>query len=102
MIVTGRALNVKIKRWKVIVRVLMACAVTVALPLAWWTYRFYHPPSMPAPAAKIASLLKDNDPVRMLSQANHYYWGHNLPAASPLYQKAETLFEQSHDDRDAL
>jgi len=93
---------VKIKRWKVIVLVLMACAVTIALPLAWWTYRFYYPPSRPAPAVKIASLLKDNDPVKMLSQANHYYWGHNLPAASPLYQKAETLFEQSHDDRDAL
>jgi CHAT domain-containing protein len=93
---------VNIKRLKVIVRVLMACAVIVALPLAWWTFRFYHPPSVPAPAAKIASLLKDNDPVKMLSQANHYYWGHNLPAASPLYKKAETLFEQSHDDRDAL
>ena len=38
----------------------------------------------------------------MLSEANRYYWTHNLPASSPLYERAEKLFEQSHDDRDAL
>ena len=80
----------------------MACAALVLLPVAWWGYRFYFPPSGPPPEVKVAALFKDNDPHRMLPEANRYYWTHNLPASSPLYERAEELFEQSHDDRDAL
>src|SRR5579872_4058840 len=97
-----RVLAMKIRRGKLIRWALVACGAGVLLPLAWWGYRFFYPSSGPPPEVKIAALLKYNDPNRMLSEADHYYWGHNLPAASPLYQKAEELFQQSHDDRDAL
>ena len=35
-------------------------------------------------------------------EANRYYWTHNLPAASPLYERAAKLFEEAHDDRNLL
>ena len=54
------------------------------------------------PEVNVATLLNSNDPHRMLSEANRYYWTHNFPAASPLYEQAEKLFEQSHDERNAL
>ncbi|HTX77754.1 MAG TPA: hypothetical protein VMD29_16200 [Terracidiphilus sp.] len=92
----------KIRRGKLIVRALMACAAFVLLPITWWGYRFYFPPSGPPPEVNVAALLKNNDPHKMLSEANRYYWTHNLPAASPLYERAEKLFEQSQDDRDAV
>jgi len=43
-----------------------------------------------------------SDPRALLTRANQLYWGHNLPAAAPLYVKAEQLFNQAHDERDAL
>lgn len=38
----------------------------------------------------------------VLAKANHFYWPHNLPKSTPLYERAEQLATQAHDDRDAL
>ena len=78
-----RALNMKIRRGKLILWALMGCAVSVLLPVAWWGYRFYFPPSGPPPEVKVAALVKDNDPTKMLAEANRYYWTHNLACRFP-------------------
>ena len=38
----------------------------------------------------------------MLAEANRFYWGHNLLLAAPLYNRAQVLFSQARDPRDAL
>jgi CHAT domain-containing protein len=38
----------------------------------------------------------------LIAKANYFYWLHNLPKSTPLYERAEELATQSHDDRDAL
>ncbi len=79
-----------------------AVALAVGFALAWI---FWGPFSFASAAAKAeeAAVLRDSrDPQRMLAEANRYYWGHNLPAAIPLYQQAEMLFSQASDRRDAL
>jgi hypothetical protein len=92
----------KVRAGKLILWALVALVAVVSVPVAWVIYRFLYPASGAAPAVKIATLLHSNDPHRMLSEANRYYWTHHLPAASPVYEKAEKLLEQSRDDRDAL
>jgi tetratricopeptide (TPR) repeat protein len=37
-----------------------------------------------------------------LAKANYFYWLHNFSKALPLYERAEKLTIQTHDDRDAL
>ena len=92
----------KIRRGKLILWALVALVAVVLLRVTWIGYRFFYPARGTPPALKVAALLKTNDPGRMLAEANRYYWTHNLPAASPLYEQAEKLFEQGHDDRNAL
>ena len=92
----------KLRTGKLILWALVALVAVVALPVAWVIYRFLYPASGAPPAVRVATLLRSNDPHRMLSEANRYYWTHNLPAATPLYGRAEMLFEQSHDDSNAL
>lgn len=43
-----------------------------------------------------------NDPKQVLAKANYFYWLHNLPKSTPLYERAEELASQSHDERDAV
>ena len=38
----------------------------------------------------------------LLAKASYFYWLHNLPAAAPLFARAEELATQAHDERDAL
>jgi CHAT domain-containing protein/Tfp pilus assembly protein PilF len=92
----------KIRRGKLILWALVALVAVVLLRATWIGYRFFYPARGTPPALKVAALLKTNDPGHMLAEANRYYWTHNLPAASPLYEQAEKLFEQGHDDRNAL
>jgi len=92
----------KIRRRRVILLALVASVSPVLLFLTWVGYRLFFPSRGVPPAIKVARLLRTNNPHRMLDEANRYYWTHNLPAATPLYQRAETLFEQAHDERDAL
>ncbi len=86
----------KVRRGKFILWALVALVAVVLLRATWIGYRFFYPARGTPPALKVAALLKANDPGRMLAEANRYYWTHNLPAASPLYEQAEKLFEQSH------
>ena len=92
----------KLRAGKLILWAVVALAAVVSIPAVWVICRFLYPASGAPPAVRVATLLNSNDPHRMLAEANRYYWTHNLPASSPLYERAEELFEQSHDDRDAL
>lgn len=91
------------RQWKAIVLSLIAAgAVALVFAFAWV---LWGPFSFQSAAAKVKeeeALLNSRDPQRMLAEANRFYWGHNLPLALPLYQKAETLFTQARDPRDAF
>lgn len=43
-----------------------------------------------------------NNVKGLLAKANYFYWLHNLPKSTPLYQRAGQLAIIAHDDRDAL
>ena len=43
-----------------------------------------------------------NDLQGLLAKANYFYWLHNLPQATPLYERAELLATQANDAPDAL
>src|SRR6266496_3225815 len=43
-----------------------------------------------------------NDPQKLLSAADHFYWLNNGSKAAPLYAKAEHLFAERSDDRNEL
>src|ERR1039458_5732545 len=92
----------KMRAGKLIIWALVALVTVVLVPVAWVAYRFLYPVSGSPPAVNVPTLLNSNDPHLMLSEANRYYWTHNLPAASPLSERATKLFEQSHDERNAL
>src|ERR1035441_5688187 len=92
----------KMRAGKLIIWALVTLVTVVLVPVAWVAYRFLYPVSGSPPSVNVPTLLNSNDRHLMLSEANRYYWSHNLPAASPLYEKAEKLFEQSHDERNAL
>jgi hypothetical protein len=82
--------------------VTMAVALVVGFAVAWI---FWGPFSFSSAKAKVteeAALLNGRDPQPMLAEAKLCYRGHNLPLALPLYQRAEELFTQAHDARDAL
>jgi CHAT domain-containing protein len=92
----------KARRKWIIWGLVTAVALTVLFAAAWV---FWGPFSFESAEAKVreeAVLLNGHDPQRMLAEANRFYWGHNLPLAIPLYQRAETLFTRSGDARDAL
>jgi CHAT domain-containing protein len=90
-------------RWKwALLSVIGVAALAAGFAIAWV---LWGPFSFASAAAKVkeeAALLNGRDPQRMLAEANRFYWGHNLPLALPLYERAEALFTQAHDDRDAL
>jgi len=90
-------------RWKwALLSVIGATALAAGFAVAWL---LWGPFSFSSAAAKVkeeAALLNGRDPQRMLAEANRFYWGHNLPLAAPLYERAETLFTEAHDARDAL
>ena len=45
---------------------------------------------------------QSNDVHGLLAHANYFYWLHNLPEATPLYERAELLATQANDAPDAL
>jgi CHAT domain-containing protein len=92
----------KIRRGKVVLWALAAFVVPVLISLTWLAYRFLFPTRGTPPEIKIVRVLATNDPHRILEEADRYYWTHNLPAAAPLYQRAEQLFDKAHDDRNTL
>lgn len=90
-------------RWKwILLAAIGAVALMVGVGIAWV---LWGPFSFESAAAKVkeeVALLNGRDPQRMLAEAGRFYWGHNLPLAAPLYERAETLFTRAHDSRDAL
>lgn len=92
----------KARRKWALLGVIGIVALAAVFAVAWV---FWGPFSFESAEAKVkeeAFLLNGHDPQRMLAEANRFYWGHNLPLALPLYQRAEALFTQAHDVRDAL
>jgi CHAT domain-containing protein/tetratricopeptide (TPR) repeat protein len=47
-------------------------------------------------------LQQSTDPLVLLGIADHFYWLNNGPAAAPLYARAEKLFSERGDERNAL
>ncbi|HEV2418030.1 MAG TPA: CHAT domain-containing protein [Terriglobia bacterium] len=90
-------------RWKwAVLGAIGGVALAAGFAVAWV---LWGPFSFQSAAAKVkeeAFLLNGRDPQRMLAEANRFYWGHNLPLALPLYERAEALFTNAHDVRDAL
>lgn len=52
--------------------------------------------------ADLIKLTSSTDPRTVLTVADHFYWLNNGPAAAPLYARAEQLFMEKGDERDAL
>ncbi|MGH9327274.1 MAG: hypothetical protein ACRD2B_11420, partial [Terriglobia bacterium] len=91
------------RHWKAIVLGLIAAAgLAVGSTIAWVLWGPFSFQSAAAKAKEEATLLNGRDPQQMLAEANRFYWGHNLPLAFPLYQRAETIFTKDRDARDAL
>jgi CHAT domain-containing protein len=90
-------------RWKwVLLAGIAAVALLVGIGIAWILWGPFSFQSAAAKAKEEIALLNSRDPQRMLTEANRFYWGHNLPLAFPLYHRAETLFTHAHDARNAL
>jgi CHAT domain-containing protein len=49
-----------------------------------------------------ARTLQSNDAAAVLAVADHYYWLFNGPAAAPFYARAEELFSQEGDNKNAI
>ena len=49
-----------------------------------------------------ANLSESTNPQVILRGADHYYWLSNGPVAAPLYERAERLFSEKGDERNAL
>ena len=74
----------------------------VAVFLIIWTYYAYTRHHQAVLANRIGSQTESSDPQTLLVAADHFYWLNNGPAAGPLYEKAEKLFSDKADARNAL
>jgi CHAT domain-containing protein len=92
----------KARRKWTLLGVITAVALVVGFAVAWVLWGPFSFESAEAKVKEEAVLLNGHDPQRMLAEANRFYWGHNLPLALPLYQRAEALFTKANDARDAL
>jgi hypothetical protein len=68
------------RRWKK----LLLCSLAMMIPavgfaIAWVIGGPFSFASAAAKANEEAPLLNSRDPQRMLTEANRFYWGHNLP-----------------------
>ncbi len=74
----------------------------VAVFLIIWPYYAYTRHREAVLANHIPSQTDSSDPQTLLVVADHFFWLNNGPAAGPLYKKAEKLFSDKGDERDAL
>ena len=74
----------------------------VAVFLIIWPYYACTRHNQGVPANRIGSQTESSDPQTLLVAADHFYWLNNGPAAGPLYEKAEKLFSDKADARNAL
>ena len=78
----------------------VAAPVVVALTIcSYYAYTRHHQAVL---ASRIGSQTESSDPQTLLVAADHFYWLNNGPAAGPLYEKAEKLFSDKADTRNAL
>jgi CHAT domain-containing protein len=83
-----------------VVWALIVLGLVVAAVVLYFAYRSPRTP-WDSVLAKI-SHSHSNNIKGLIAKANYFYWLHNLPKSTPLYQRAEELAIQSNDDRDAL
>ena len=67
-----------------------------------WTYYAYTRHHSASSPNRAGSHIDSKDPQTLLAAADHFYWLNNGPAAGPLYEKAEKLFSDRADARNAL
>jgi hypothetical protein len=85
----------KVRRGRVIFLALVAPVATVLVRALRAGYRFSYLAFGTSCELKVAALLKDNHPHRMLVGASRNYSTHNFPAAEPHYEKAEVEIANS-------
>lgn len=90
---------------RVSLRATIAVAVSTLLCGSYFAFRAHHEATASSASdsnINTASLLSSVDPRVIIRAADHYYWLSNGPAAGPLYARAEQLFLEKSDERDAL
>jgi hypothetical protein len=84
----------KARRKWILLGAIAAVALLMGIGIFWILWGPFSFESAEAKVKEEAVLLNGHDPQRMLAEANRFYWGHNLPLATSLYRRAETLFTQ--------
>lgn len=84
-------------------KVFLACLIAGVLLAAVALYFVGRSPRTPwGSLSGRANDSQPNDVHGLLAKANYFYWLHNLPQATPLYERAELLATQANDAPDAL
>ena len=89
-------MSIRVPRWAGL------AVAPVAVFLIIWTYYAHTRHHQAVLASRIGSQSESSDPQTLLVAADHFYWLNNGPAAGPLYEKAEKLFSDKADARNAL
>jgi len=90
------SVSIRVPRWAGL------AVAPVAVFLIIWTYHACTPHHPAILASPIGSQTDSSDPQTLLAVADHFYWLNNGPAAGPFYEKAEKLFSDKADARNAL
>jgi CHAT domain-containing protein len=87
------------RKHKVFLACIIACIIVATVAL----YFVQRSPRTPwgSPSGNAGDAQADNL-HGLLAKANYFYWLHNLPKATPLYERAELLATQANDAPDAL
>lgn len=84
-------------------KVFLACLIAAIVIAAVAFYFVQRSPRTPwGSLSGRANDSQPNDVHGLLAKANYFYWLHNLPNATPLYERAELLATQANDPLDAL
>ena len=90
---------------RVSLRATTAVALSALLCGSYFAFTAHRKASAPSASGSninTANLLSSVDPQVIIRAADHYYWLTNGPAAGPLYARAEQMFLEKSDERDAL
>jgi len=90
---------------RVSLRATTAVAVSALLCGSYFAFTAHQTATAPSALGSnmdTASLLSSGDPQAIIRAADHYYWLNNGPAAGPLYARAEELFFEKRDERNAV
>jgi len=90
---------------RVSLRATIAVAVSALLCGSYFAFTAHQTATAPSTLGSnmdTASLLSSGAPQAIIRAADHYYWLNNGPAAGPLYARAEELFLEKRDERNAV